>query len=255
MTYDSTGIVACARYAFAPNYYHYCGPEKQRDLTEYVLTGITDRGLGDILHHFETLYPYLLLIASANHIKDPFDKRVVEAYWLGNSLLNTIPKQAFADHLSDTLLLKKKLPKKKYSPMIDHVPDGIPQHTFHVLNVFMRTGHKKIAHTLSTMDQCRIGWGRVEGVINEKSANLRMTGKATTGTRYIVKTRPLEYTDGKLQLGSPAVKEMIGIGITPKAGEWVSIHWGYICEILTDEKRKNLAFMTRMSLDFTNTRQ
>jgi hypothetical protein len=250
MTPDIRGIVTCARYAYAPNYFHYCGPEKQRDMTEYVRSGVTDRGLKDILNHFETLYPYLLLIASANHIQDPFDKRVVEAYWLGNSLLNAISKQAFADHLSDTLLLKKKLPKNKYSSMIDHAPDGVPQHTFHVLNVFMRTGHKKVAHTLSTIDQCRIGWGQIvnteSGIMNREVKNRK------SGAQYIVKTQPMIYREGKLQLGSPVVKEVTGIGIAPKAGGWVSIHWGYICDVLTERQRNGLETYTRFALTQAN---
>ena len=88
MTFDQKGISTCARYAFAPNWFHYCGPEKQKDLKAYIQEQRFRSGITDILHHFETLYPYLLLIASENHLNDPFDRRVVEAYWIGNRFLS-----------------------------------------------------------------------------------------------------------------------------------------------------------------------
>ena len=50
---------------------------------------------------FEGAYPYLELIASENGIADPLDARVVEAYWLGNDLLEHVGPRARHDDLSE----------------------------------------------------------------------------------------------------------------------------------------------------------
>jgi hypothetical protein len=238
MSDNTNGILLCARYAFAPNYFHYCGPQKQKDLHEYVERSVVDKGLTDILHHFETLYPYLLLIASSNGIKDPFDPRVVEAYWLGNALLRNVKAREFATHLSDSLFLKKKIPKKKFVPFMDHAAQGVPNHNEHVFNIFIRTGHAVLCHTLPTMDSCRISWGRV----------MNHGLKQKTDNHYVLKTRPLELIHGKLQLGNPVLKTVISIGVVPQKGQYVSVHWGYICDILRENQIQQLQHFTLRAL-------
>ena len=78
------GVLTCAHYAFPPNSLHYCGPHQSTTIKEYLQAQIAEPRLSTLLSQFETLYPYLQCIAEANNIKDPFDIRVVEAYWLGN---------------------------------------------------------------------------------------------------------------------------------------------------------------------------
>ena len=159
---DHQGLLLCARYALPPNSLHYCGPDKITNLFAYTQEQIADRGLQEILTEFETLYPYLSFIAYENNIHNPFDRRVVEAYWLGNTLLHTVSMSGFFRHFSDALHLKKKITKKDFELLVGKLPAGaIPHHTFHVLNIFTRTGHHTIKHTLETMDNCRIGWGKI----------------------------------------------------------------------------------------------
>jgi len=226
MIFDRQGLILCSRYAFGPNSLHYCGPERQGDILGYVQSEEADRGLAELLNRFETLYPYLVLIASENHLKDPFDRRVVEAYWLGNSLLHRVSGKALVTHVADTLGVKKKIEKKKFSPMMDDVVNGVPQHNFHVLNIFIRTGHHAAPHTITTMDNCRISWGRVIGV----------------GKHYIVETQPLVYLGGRLVLGMLEKKVVTSVAVKPKIGDWVSIHWRYMCAILS---MRQLAFLTK----------
>jgi hypothetical protein len=239
MMFDRQGLILAARYAFGPNSLHFCGPERQNDIRAYVRLTEADNGLAELLHRFETLYPYLVLIASENHIQDPFDRRVVEAYWLGNALLQRVRANMFAAHVVDTLELKKKVAQKKFTPMMDTVIEGVPQHNFHVMNIFVRTGHHAIAHSISTMDHCRISWGRIMNYDKTHNASAQ---------QYIVKTRPLEYKFGKLQLGGPIIKKVSGIGITPRAGDWVSIHWGYVCAVLSVQQLTLLKKYTALAL-------
>ncbi len=210
----------------------------------YVKEDVVDEGLIEILHRFETLYPYLVLIAASNGMNDPFDRKVVEAYWLGNKLLGQVKGSSFANHLTDALKLKMKIPMSKLTPMMNHVIDGVPQHNFHVMNIFIRTGHETVTHTLSTMDECRISWGRLVGEFN----NTKMTKR-----QYIVRTQPLVYEREKLTLGVPVNKIVTDIAMSPKIGQWVSLHWGYICDVLTMQQLQLLKKHTALALSFANT--
>src|SRR5207249_2775873 len=77
------------RYGFMPNKLRYCGGDDNRTLLEYGLAQEVDHDLERILRKFTGALPYLTLIARANGIADPFDDRVVEAYWLRNDLPRT----------------------------------------------------------------------------------------------------------------------------------------------------------------------
>lgn len=233
MTADPRGLLLCGKYARAPNLLHYCGPEKQHDLSSYVNESKTDEGLLEILQQFETVYPYLLLIASENSIADPFDPRVVDAYWLGNRLVSKVRISSFIKHLDDGLQLKKKLPNKKI-PALSHI---LPTHTDHVLSIFMRTGHHAIAHTLQTMDSCRVSWGRVKNTVHGS---------------WFIETQPLEYRDGKLQLGNMVIKTATnGSSIALRLGDWVSMHWGVVCDVLTTGQLLRLKQYTQRAIAAT----
>lgn len=243
---SDAGIVRCSKYAFAPNVYHYCGPEKQSDLLGYIHGARADNGLVEILSAFGTLYNYLILIASENNIKDPFDPRVVEAYWLGNQLTTRVTTSALVRMLDDELQIRKKLSSPAFADMAQSlVSHGLPTHTDHVLSIFIRTGHNAIAHTLTTMDQCRISWGRVV-----RTADATVTGQPQCAIQWIVKMRHLEYIGKTLSLGAPVETIVTGMGISLLPGDWVSTHWGYICEKITPIHVRNVAVYTRRALRY-----
>lgn len=247
MNADS-GIVTCSKYAFAPNAYHYCGPEKQSDLLGYVKEGHPDKGLVEILSQFGTLYNYLVLIAAENHISNPFDSRVVEAYWLGNQLTTRVATSALLRMVDEELLIRKKLPVGAFTHIAQSlVSHGLPTHTDHVLAVFIRTGHNAIAHTLSTLDQCRISWGKV---IRKTDTN--PAAQFQTTDQWIVNMRHLEYSGEKLSLGAPTETIVTGVGISLQPGDWVSAHWGYICDKLTPIQVRNVAVYTRRALMYAD---
>lgn len=249
MTFNSLGLVTCARYSFAPNSLHYCGPEKQNNMRAYVSSGAVDQGLFEILNRFETLYKYLQMISTENDIRDPFDPRVVEAYWLGNGLLQKTKYQPLANLLNDELQLKKKLTSKQLRITLSKLDGGVAHHTFHVLNIFRRTGHHAIPHTLETMDQCRVSWGKVVSIYN---LQFTINNAKNCMIRLHVKSTPLIYEKEKLTLGKPKIKEVISIGLVPKVGEWVSVHWGYVCDILTYRQVANLKFYTELAIKLAN---
>lgn len=238
------GILRCSRYAFGPNRLHYCGPDKNREIFSYINEEVSDEGLTGLLKQFETMYPYLRHIAEANSIKDPFDSRVVEAYWLGNNLLLNVEKQQFHKHLVDGLHLKKKLDVRSFELVEDKIAEGaVPHHSFHVLDIWRRTGHVEKEHTLESMDECRVS----AGVITKVS-----------GPFIEVQREPLVYIGGKLLLGEPVIKKLVRrleseYDIEQLAvGDIVSIHWSVICEKISAQQATTLKKYTLKHIALAN---
>src|SRR3989338_5952878 len=136
---QTSGIVLCSRYAFKPNELGYCGPDEAAGLFEMTLAGQRTRGYEYLLKHFQTLHPYLSLIAGSMGARDEFDPAVVQAYWLGAPVARNISLNRFRNHFSDSLNLKKKLSRPAFEQLVGKIPAGAqPNHNFHVLNVFTR---------------------------------------------------------------------------------------------------------------------
>ncbi len=98
---SATGALLFGRYAFPPNQLGYCGPADHQALFDYVSSRTVDQGLVELERWFEGAFPYLQLIARANDIVDPFDERVVDAYWIGNQCLERVEAGTFHDSLHD----------------------------------------------------------------------------------------------------------------------------------------------------------
>ena len=236
MKADSAGLLRCARYAFAPNPYSCCGPERQKDLTAYLSGAVTDQGLSDILHGFETLISYLRLIAGASHIADPFDPRVVEAYWIGNRLLNGISPRQYTDFVTDGFGLKRKIKPDSVSRIRERVSRAAPFHTAHVVHIFVRTGHRTLIHTASTMDACRIGWGEVTAVRSGSHDEIR------------VRTRPVIPSAAGLELGLPVIRIFRNPFLPVRPGDLVTTHWGYVCDRINRLQMHRLEALTNRVL-------
>ncbi len=242
---NSDGILTCARYAFAPNFYKYCGPDANKTIREYLKEGVSDPDLSHYLAEFKVLFPYLKLIAHENGISDPYDQRVVEAYWIGNSLLDRVKVDSFIDHLHFDQRLKDRIPQKKLKWVIEKVPKGGKvHHSFHVFSVFTRTGHHTVDHTLDTMDQCRIGWGKILKSKKEE-------------TKLQVKTQKLYYKNGKLMLKNDVIKKISlpvdnGFKRKLKTGDWISYHWGFVCDKISEGQAKSLEIYTKHNLKLAN---
>lgn len=247
------GILLATRYAFMPNRLRYCGGNKNSELFEYAIRQKSDDGLKELLKEFETMYPYLRLIAESNRILDPFNYKVVEAYWLGNELLENVSMKNFYHYLIDEQKLKKKFKPALLERVFGKIPQGAkPHHSFHVFNIPKRTGHYPVRHTLETMDKCRIAAGRIRDKRQETSNKYGFSGK------MIVEYEPLMVKNNKIEIGKSVEKEVWSeinqkaFVKAPKVGDWVSIHWGWICDILTPKQVENLNKWTKYNLALTN---
>lgn len=237
------GLLECLRYCLPPNVLAYCGPAQTQNFLDYCRAERVDDWLVSQLSQFQTLYAYLSFIAQANRIGDPFDLRVVQAYWLGNELLVNFDPQRFYYHLRDTLKLKQHLTRQELETLFGKIPQGaLPHHAFHVFNVPWRTGHLPIEHTIETMDACRISWGQV--VQNEKG-------------KIGIENLPLVYENGLLKLGQP-IQRMIAsnirgtIRIDVKVGQWVTFHWGMLCNKISLREAQSLQYYTQLAINLAN---
>jgi hypothetical protein len=182
--------------------------------------------------------PYLRTIAAANGIRDPFDPRVVEAYWLGNELLDRVEAADLYRSLEERF--GTHLPARVRDQVLRKPPAGAkPFHLFHVLDVYRHLESDSVG--MAAMESCRISWGQVRTV---------------DGASVTVDRQPLTQVDGKLVLGPPQAERVLrafegrGFADTLSPGDWVSIHWGWVCESLDARRLANLrkASATHLSL-------
>lgn len=248
---NKQGLLLCAWYAIAPNFYGYCGPDENLSLTQHLKEKNVDSELNQILSDFEILFPYLKLIAKKNKIIDPFDYRVVEAYWIGNFLLKSLTPLEYQAFLKENLLLNKKLNKKEFQRIFQKIDKSgfLPHHNFHVFNIFKSLAQTPISNRLQAMDTCRINFGKL---IQSKKL------KSKSNIIY-VRTNQLIIEDNKMKL-EPTVKSLKldykGENIIDNldASAWISFHWGFVCDVLTEKQQKNLEYYTQKAIEFYNIR-
>ena len=228
-----------ARYAFMPNRLTYCGGDDNRALFDYCVAGATDPGLLQLLKQFSGAVPYLRLIARCNLIADPFNSRVVEAYWLGNDLLQSVEARALHDSLNERF--GRQMRAKDLQLVLGKAPAGArPHHSFHVIEVCPRNGWPQ---ALSFMDNCRISWGQVISV---------------NGAALTVEVKPLILQGNDLALG-PAAQRVInrqiesrGFVDAARPGDLVSIHWDWACQVLSPKQTTDLERWTEYHLKLAN---
>lgn len=229
------------RYAFMPNRLLYCGGDDNRAIFDYALADVREPPLDAMLRKFTGAMPYLTLIARSNGIADPFDDRVVEAYWIGNELLDGVEVRGLYDSLRARY--GKQLPTKLMDLVASKAPAGArPHHNFHVFDVW-RTVEHLAGDAVATMDNCRISWGTV---------------RAVEGAEVLVERRPLALSAGKLTLGEPQQEratrlfEGQGFVLAVAPGDVVSLHWGWVCEVLTARQMQALERYTNYHLVLAN---
>lgn len=258
------GSLLFAKYAFAPNKLRYCGPGENRAIFNYCVANQSDEGLIELLKGFEGAYPYLQLIAHANKIKDPFDEKVVEAYWIGNNLLKNVTTKDFHQQIKNRF--SKKLSPNMMKWLLPKPAVGAkPHHSFHVLDVYTKTGLIRSGiktNVMETINNCLILPGKIIKIPNNKH---QMTNKSQyqnfnyrnnlTIQQYnnvTIKYQPIILKNGKLAFGELATKEVISLFINPQVGDYVSFHWGNVCDILSPRQLKNLQSWTQYHMEIAN---
>ncbi|MFJ5172907.1 DUF6390 family protein [Streptomyces griseoviridis] len=214
---SARGAVLFARYAYPPNELGYCGPADASALLRPEETA----GIERHARRFEGAWCYLELLAEAAGLSDPLDERVVEAYWIGNDLLELASSPAVLARL------RERFHGQTGGTWQDAAERALAHHAFQVFEVYpwaelLRTSGHPTA--VSVLDRCRIRTGVVRSIEGESAT---------------VESRPLTWTGGELVRG-PSRRESVrwstgGRSLLPglSPGDVVALHWDWVCDVLT----------------------
>jgi hypothetical protein len=233
------GVALCARFSIATNRLQFCGPSDASPTLYRAITRGSDlEAARAALRQFEALYPYLEAIGS-KHGLDPFDERVVEAYWVGNDLLDAFERPDFLRILD--ALVRRGLPRSTAQRLAEHLPNHpTPHHAFHVsfVGVGEVTGH--VETTVANMELCRPGWASVvsreaKALVLDRSSLVLAGGRLAIGG---VRRASLAY--------DPAILPDVEVGSR------VALHWNHPALVLTDPEVSALQRYTGLALSAAN---
>ncbi|MEU8630257.1 DUF6390 family protein [Streptomyces sp. NPDC048669] len=221
---SAEGALLFARYAYPPNELGYCGPADAAALLRREATADIERRA----RQFEGAWCYLQFLAETAGLPDPLDVRVVEAYWIGNELLELADPAALVERLTD------RFRGQSGGTWREAARRALAHHSFQVFEVYpwapmLRPDGNPTA--LSVLDRCRIRTGVV------------LTAGSEVAT---VRSRPLVW-DGTATATGDWREETVRLsaggrtlidGVSP--GDRVALHWDWVCDVLTDEQARRI---------------
>lgn len=233
------GIELAARFSYITNILQFCGPkEASKKFRDYFSTGKNEESLRNSLMRFEAMYPYLKAIAEKNR-KDAFDFDVVEAYWIGNSLLDSFDDKDMKKIISS--LIERGLPKSIGKKLIYQLPPGFkPHHNFNVFYVGVGMVTGSVATNLKNMNNCRISYGRVLKKMNDK---------------LLINTDKIIKINNKFSVKKEKTKTAIFLPVLIKdikKNDFVAVHWDFAPMKLTRKQVNNLEKYTNLTLSIMN---
>lgn len=218
------GLRTAALYAFG------CQRTKELNIDEilkkFVIFGKNEKEIEFYLKKLEP-YFYYQLIAMANRIEEPFNERVVRAYWIGNRLLEKVKPELLKEMVGqvDSFYLRQA----NYL-----IIGGKAHHNFSVLSK-IPVKNKKI---VEVVNQCLISWGKVI----EKF-----------GTELTVLYQPLILQNRKFILKDPLIKKVkCDLIERVKINDIVSIHFNEAREILSESDLEYLQKYTKEAIEMFN---
>ncbi|MDD2753831.1 MAG: DUF6390 family protein [Candidatus Portnoybacteria bacterium] len=239
----ASGPKIAALYGLIPNRLGFCGPQQEL-LKKFIVGKLSIPEIIPTLEKFEAAYEYYQLIARKNKMPSPFNKKVIEAYWLGNNLLDKITANDLRALIMERFCKPGLLSKKEAKKRADMIPaDSKPHHSFHVLVLGSITGSVDFTGNTKLKDTCRVGWGRA---IKLKTKNEKL--KTET---IVVKYDPL-IGKNNIKFGRPIEKELTWdreILPSVEIGDRVSFHWNHAMQKLNEENIINLHKYTQNTLD------
>jgi len=247
-----SGPKVAALYGLIPNKLGFCGP-KQNLLKKFILGKLSIPEIVPTLEKFEAAYAYYQLIARKNKIASPLNKRVVEAYWLGNELLDKVTTNDLQKLIISRFCRPGLLSKKETQTRARLIPDNSkPHHSFHVLVLGSITGSVNFTDNTKLKDTCRVSWGQVVSICHPELVSVSRSRNefGTTKNKLVVSYAPLA---GKKHIKfGKSTKKTINWNkeILPsvKKGDWVSFHWNYAMQVLNDDNIVNLYKYTQNTL-------
>ncbi len=223
----SAGALRFARYAYPPNELGYCGPAGAGEFM-----GITavdaEAEVRRRAREFEGAWHYLEVIAAAAQIDDPLDDRVVEAYWVGNELLDSLEPEALLAELG------VRFRGQATGTWANAGARARAHHSFQVFEVYpwvSLLGGRDDRVPMNVLEQCRIRTGRVVAV---------------EGERATVRTGPLAWDGDRLSLGDERDEQVRwsdggqGLLDAVSIGDLVALHWDWVCDVLDEPSQQEI---------------
>jgi len=222
-----SGVALAARFSLPTNRLRYCGPDDAQAPFVRAITEERDLDAArDALLKFEALEPYLAAIA-AKHGRDPLDHDVVEAYWIGNRLLDDFTREDFREVLD--ALHKRGLPRSVATRLAARLPEHpLPHHAFHVTFVGVGAVTRHVETTLPNMDFCRPSWGRV----------VRVGGGTASADRAAMRLDGARFGLGPAERIEFDVDTRFLSGLA--VGDHVALHWSWPALILSADQLERL---------------
>jgi len=221
------GLKVATAYSLPSFSLGFCGPQdkKSRKILSDYASGkpASEKAIRKIFEKFEAAYSYYKLIAKKNNILDPFDEKVLKAFWVGNRLLEQVSREDLQKLILTNFCRPGLLTKTEAR----------------IKALILGAVAKRVKLEGSLLDLCRIGWGKVKKL--EKNS-------------LIVKYKPL-LTKNEIKLGNDIEKKIHrNKHILPKIriGDYISFHWGEACGVLNKSSLKNLEFYTQKTIGLIN---
>jgi len=207
------GLKMTIKYGIIPCRLNLCGPKKDKISQTALLNFLSgveknENKIREILQQFKGATTCYKQIAQVNGIADIFDYRVVEAYWLGNDLLQ-------------------------------NCSDCSAHHTFQVYYIYddeSLSGLMPFSDELKNI--CRIGWGIVTKLHRDNNTIeieyqpiIRQNNRLT-----------LDVPKLKIVKWDKSILPIVHIG------DCVSLHWNHAIEVLDETQQNNLQKWTLISL-------
>jgi hydrogenase maturation factor len=228
------GLKIAALYSFPAQRFGLCGMSREKANLFEMLIENRIGNLREILETFQGAFLYYSLIAKENKIKDPFDKMVVRAYWIGNFFLEKVRVSKLK------AMVDNKFKKPKLARILPE--NSICHHSFHVL--VAGPIQKDLILTEGMKDLCKISWGKVLKIEDNKLAMANL----------IVEYQPI-LKEKKWFLAKPTKRKIFyHKKFLPrvKIGDFVSFHWDFAIEKLSKKDLENLEKYTALSIKIAN---
>ncbi len=222
---SAEGALLFARYAYPPNELGYCGPEGAAALLRPGAVAEIERRA----RAFEGAWTYLEFLASALDLGDPLAEDVVDAYWVGNDLLNAVDPALLLEHLAERF---RGQPGGTWRAAAGRAR---AHHSFQVFEVYPWAGllleGRPPGPAVTVLDRCRIRIGVVRGVV---------------GGVVTVLSRPLVWDGSSLAPGDAVVEtarwsvDGRSLIAAPASGDLVALHWDWVCDVLTPDQARRI---------------
>ncbi len=232
---DAIGF-AC-RYSFITNKLDYCGKTGAfTELLDYIQAPKKEKQekVCELLSSFFGLHSYLQLIAESNK-KNWLDFDVLEAYWLGNNLLENIRHREFQRTILS--LQNFGLPRDIAEKKAVFLPRNLlPQHSAHVLHVNFIT--QKLAPIEKNLSNCLIQWAQVQG----QKFDGRIIAK---GIELFSQNNEFVLREKNKLLQNP-------FSLQAEKRDFVSVHWNNAIALLEEHQLENLKKFTLQNIHAVN---